>query len=396
MKRRWTLFLLLVMLLTACGSLDSDKQPADTSLQTVSDNQTNSGATNEDTAQNNSSAKTKKSKRKTSSKNSDKLAVHFIDVGQGDSALITMGSHAMLIDAGDNSMGTTVQLYLQKQGITSLDYVIGTHPDSDHIGCIDVVIYKFDCKTILMPDCTNDTATYRDVVNSMKSKGYKAVHPKVGTKYSLGDASFVITGPVKKYKETNDNSISLRLTYQDTSFLFMGDTTEDTEPDVMSQTKNLRSDVLKIAHHGSKYSTTEEFFARVNPTWGVISCAEDNHYGFPSARVLNLLRSSGTKVFRTDEQGSLVATSDGSEINWNASPSTTWKAGENKQSSTNKSSAKRQTSTTNKSTTPAGKSPGQAEYVLNTSTKKFHKSTCRYISQISAKNKEYSTKTKKF
>ena len=153
----------------------------------------------------------------------------------------------MLIDAGDNSKGTAVQLYLKKQGITSLDYVIGTHPDSDHIGGLDVVIYKFDCKNILMPDCKNDTATYRDVIDSMKSKGYKAVHPKTGTKYSLGDATFTITGPVKKYKETNDNSISLRLVYQDTSFLFMGDATADTEPDIIAHTKNLRSDVLKVA-----------------------------------------------------------------------------------------------------------------------------------------------------
>lgn len=393
MKKQWTFFLLCIILLTGC-SISSNTATENTKKTTDISSQGNADTDSETADITSSTKETGKSRKKSSSK-SGNLIVHFIDVGQGDSALITFGSHAMLIDAGDNSKGTAVQLYLQKQGIASLDYVIGTHPDSDHIGGLDVIIYKFDCKKILMPDCSNDTATYRDVLDSIKSKSYKTVHPKVGNTYSLGDAAFTITGPVRKYQETNDNSISLRLTYGDTSFLFMGDTTADTEQDVITHTKNLRSDVLKVAHHGSKYSTSEKFLAKVSPAWAVISCAENNHYGFPSARVLNLLRSSNIKVFRTDEQGSLIATSDGSSIHWNASPSTTWKAGENTQSSSekeaisNSSTQKQQNTTKEKELSTKTENQNNITYIINTNTKKFHNPSCHYTKEMTAKNTEY-------
>lgn len=402
MKRNWIILLFCTILLTGCSI--SSEPVSNNTEQTQDISSQKNGESDIETseyspADKKSSKKQSGSGTKTSAK-SGKLEVHFIDVGQGDSILITIGSHAMLIDAGDNTEGTAVQLYLNKQGIKSLDYVIGTHPDSDHIGGLDVVIYKFDCKKILMPDCQNSTTTYRDVLDSMKSKGYKAVHPKTGEKYSLGDASFTVIGPVRKYKETNDNSISLRLVYQDTSFLFMGDTTADTEPDVMAQTKNLRSDVLKIAHHGSKYSTTEEFFERVQPEWAVISCAEDNHYGFPSARVLNLLRSSHTKVFRTDEQGSLVAESDGSSIRWNASPSTTWKSGENTRPSSGKTTGEKTSNADTKRNTDAAAKKEQsvqakdATYIINTNSNKFHKPDCGSVKQMSENNTEYTKESR--
>lgn len=369
MKKLWITFLLCIAMLTGCTSLQTEN--TNTPNAQTEDSSLKEGSSSSDTDASYTENKKKKSSKK-SSKNTQELSVHFIDVGQGDSALIMIGSHAMLIDAGDNSMGTTVWRYLQKQGITSLDYVIGTHPDSDHIGGLDVVIYKFNCKKILMPDCSNDTETYRDVIESMKSKGYKAFHPKLHQTFSLGKATFCITGPVDKYEETNDNSISLQLTYQDTSFLFMGDVTSDTEPEILANNKNLQSDVLKVAHHGSKYSTTEEFLEEVSPAYAVISCAKDNKYGFPTAKVLNLLRSSGVKLYRTDEQGSLIAKSDGSKISWSASPNEDWIVGEN--------------------TTSA--SQQGVTYIVNTNTDKFHKTTCRFTEDISDKNRMTTAKSK--
>lgn len=369
MKKLWLTLLLCIAMLTGCTTLPVE----DTGLQNT---QTEESYSKENESSSDTSTSYSESRKKHSSKkgakNTQELSVHFIDVGQGDSALITLGSHAMLIDAGDNSMGTTVWHYLQNQGITSLDYVIGTHPDSDHIGGLDVVIYKFDCQKILMPDCTNDTETYRDVIESMKSKGYKAVHPKLHQTFSLGEATFRITGPVNKYEETNDNSISLQLTYQDTSFLFMGDVTADTEPEILAHNKNLKSDVLKVAHHGSKYSTAEAFLEKVSPAYAVISCGKDNKYGFPTARVLNLLRSFGVKLYRTDEQGSLIAKSDGSTIWWSASPNEDWVAGEN---------------------TTSAATQG-VTYIINTNTRKFHKITCKFTNDISDKNKVTTAKSK--
>ncbi len=316
-------------------------------------------------------------------KTSSKLLVHFIDVGQGDSILITQGKHAMLIDAGNNDKGTTVQLYLKKQGLTSLDYVIGTHPDADHIGGLDVVIYKFDCKKILLPDCTSNTATYRDVLSSMKSKNYTATHPAAGQKFSLGKAQFTITGPVQKYNSTNDNSLSLRLTFMQSSFLFTGDVTQNAEPDLIAKNKTLQADVLKIAHHGSKYSTTSAFLTAVSPKYAVISCAEGNSYGFPCARVLNLLRKNHVKTFRTDEQGSIVATSNGQTISWNTSPSTSWKAGESTKQHT---TSNRQTKKSSSNTNTSKKIDKNASYVINTSTKKFHLPSCYSVKKMSVAN----------
>ncbi len=255
--------------------------------------------------------------------------VHYIDVGQGDATLITCNDKAMLIDAGENDQGTKIQNYLQKQGITKLDYVIGTHPDSDHIGGLDVVIYKFDCGTILLPDYQKDTKTYDDVINTMKNKNYSNTLPNVGDTYQLSDANFTIIAPNNySYGDTTNNySIGIILKYGDTSFLFTGDAENEAEEDIVANGIDISADVYQVGHHGSSSSSTELLLNAVNPEYAVISCEEDNKYGHPQAEVLNYFRERGTKVFRTDEQGTIVATSDGKNITFNCAPSDTWKSG---------------------------------------------------------------------
>lgn len=259
----------------------------------------------------------------------DKLTVHFLDVGQGDCVLITCGEHAMLIDAGDNSMGTTVELYLRKQNIKKLDYVIGTHPDADHIGGMDVIIYKFDCDTIILPDFEKNTATYRDVIDTINNKNYKITRPAAGKTYSLGQSEFTVISPVSDDYGDNANnySVGIRLTYGDTSFLLAGDAEEEAEEDMLDSGQELKADVFKASHHGSRTSNTEEFLEAVNPEYAVISCGENNKYGHPHAQTLNTLRAMGIKVFRTDEQGAVIIKSDGKELTFNCSPSESWKAG---------------------------------------------------------------------
>lgn len=262
---------------------------------------------------------------------SGKLTVHFIDVGQGDATLIQCGGRSMLIDAGNEWHGTAVQNYLEKQGVTRLDYVIGTHPDADHIGGLDVILYKFDCGTVLLPDVTNDTRAYDDVVQSMKSKSYRITPPVPGDTYTLGSASFTILAPNGDYgSELNDWSIGILLQNGSNRFLFTGDAGETAETDMLANGIDISADVYKAAHHGSRSSTSDAFFAAVNPTYSVISVGDGNTYGHPSAEVLNKFRSAGTQVFRTDEQGTIVAASDGTDITWNASPSGSWRAGEPK------------------------------------------------------------------
>lgn len=256
------------------------------------------------------------------------MQVHFIDVGQGDATLVTCDNEAMLIDAGDNSKGTTVQLYLKKQEIEELKYLVLTHPDADHIGGADVVVSKFAIDTVFMSDFTKDNKTYNELIAALDYKRLKWSTPNVGNTYSLGSAEFTILAPNASYSDPNNSSIGLLLKNGETSFLFTGDAEEEAEYDILANGLDIACDVYKAGHHGSKTASTKAFLNEAAPTYVVVSCAEDNSYGHPHAEPMNNFRSMGMKVFRTDEQGSIIATSNGAEITWNMAPSESWKAGE--------------------------------------------------------------------
>ena len=256
------------------------------------------------------------------------LEVHFIDIGQGDCTLIMCGGHAMLIDAGDNDKGTTVQLYLKKRGIESLDYLVLTHPDADHIGGADVVLTKFDVDTVFMSYFEKDTKTYEDVVQALDYKNMTWQTPELGDSYALGDAFFTILAPNDLYEDANNASIAVLLQYGETKFLFTGDCEEEAETDILENGMDIQADVYQVGHHGSRTASSQDFMDAVEPTYAVISCGEGNDYGHPHAEVLNRMRQMGIKVFRTDEQGSIVAVSDGKDISWNCAPSETWQTGE--------------------------------------------------------------------
>lgn len=212
------------------------------------------------------------------------LQIHYLDVGQGDATLIICDGHAMLIDAGENDKGSSVWSYLKSQGIEELDYVIGTHPDSDHIGGLDVIIYKFRCGKVFMPDFVKDTRTYEDVIKAAENKNYRITVPKVGEKYTLGDAE------------------------------------EEAEKDIMANGIDIDVNVYKAGHHGSRTSSCDEFLVKVSPEYVVISCGENNSYGHPHAAIINYCISNHIPIFRTDMQGTIVLKSDGSNITWNMSP----------------------------------------------------------------------------
>ncbi len=256
------------------------------------------------------------------------MTVHYLDVGQGDCMLLACDGEYMLIDAGDNSKGTAVQNYLTKQGVKTLKYVIGTHPDADHVGGLDVILYKFDCETVMLPDISKDTKTYRDVLDTMDQKGYTNTLPAAGEEFMLGSASCMLLGPRTSYEDANNNSVVILVTHGTNKFLFMGDAEAEAEEDILRGGADVKADVIKVGHHGSRYSSSESFMQAVTPSYAVISCGEDNRYGHPHAKTLNALRAMGVEVFRSDEQGTIVAASDGSKITWNSAPSDTWKAGE--------------------------------------------------------------------
>ncbi len=332
----------------------------------------------------------------------DTLEVHYIDVGQGDSILIRQGDQSMLIDAGNNNKGTTVWSYLLHQNVDHLTYAIGTHPDADHIGGMDVVLYKIDCDTVMLPACASDTKTYDELIQTIGQREQTVITPKQGQIYTLGKASFqILTDTDKDYGDnTNDYSLAFRLTFGDTSFLFTGDAEKAAEQDMIASGLTIQSDVFKAAHHGADTANTEDFLTAVHPTYCVISCGEGNSYGHPRAGVLNQLRAMGVKVFRTDEQGTIVATSDGSTITWNASPSESWQAGEptgSAKGSRPEGTGSVDTDNVDNNGVATDTSDGSAEqgdYILNANTKKFHRPTCASVKRMSETNKVVSTQSR--
>lgn len=247
-----------------------------------------------------------------------KLTVHFIDVGQGDGILIQQGTKNMLIDAGTNEDEKLMVNYLNKQGIKKLDVVIGTHPHEDHIGGMDAVIKNFSIGAIYMPKVTNTTKTFEDVLTAIKAKGLKVNAPTAGSTFKLGDATCTILAPNgSQYEDLNNYSLVIKVTYGTKSFLFTGDAEAISEKEMINKKYNLKADVLKVGHHGSSSSTSADFLKAVNPTFAVISMAKGNDYGHPHKETMALLKAKSIKVYRTDECGTIIATSDGKTIAFN-------------------------------------------------------------------------------
>lgn len=265
------------------------------------------------------------------------LQVHFIDVGQGDSILLSYedqdGNTAYaLIDAGDNDKGTTVQKYLMEQGVEKLDYLFLTHNHADHIGGADVIISKFDVDHVYMSADPADSKTYRDVIDALKYRSYKWEVPEEGQTMMLGAAELSVLASPSGNKNLNNDSIVVKATYGDSSFLFMGDAEFEEEEELLQMFADVDAtldvDVLKAGHHGSYTASSSEFIAEVTPQWTVISCGMDNEYGHPHNTSLYNFADYESDLFRTDIQGTIVCTTDGVEYNWNLEPTENWKCGD--------------------------------------------------------------------
>lgn len=246
----------------------------------------------------------------------NRLIVHYIDVGQGDSILIQVNSKNILIDSGPYENRNNVVKYLKEQQIKTLDFVIATHPHEDHIGGMAAVINNFKVSSFYAPKVTTNTETFENMVSALKKHNLNITVAKPGLNLDLGNnTTCQFIAPIKNYyTDLNNYSAVLRLTYKDNSFLFMGDAQKLSEEQILNKGFNVSCDVLKVGHHGSSTSTSEVFLSKASPKIAIISCGKNNVYGHPHSETLEKLKSKKITVYRTDKDGTVIISSDGKNI----------------------------------------------------------------------------------
>ncbi len=241
------------------------------------------------------------------------FAIHFIDVGQALSVLVTCDGASMLYDGGNVADGSLVVSYLQSQGVERLEYVFCSHAHEDHVGGLAAALAVFPAGRVYAPVTEASTACFADFVSYTQRQGLAVEVPAVGDTWALGSATVQLLGPLQDYDDTNDSSLVLRIDYGETGFLLTGDMEADAERDLVEAGAPLDVDVLQVGHHGSDTSTCYLFLNAVLPEIGVISVGEGNSYGHPHEEPLSRLRDAGVDVYRTDLSGTITVSSDGAD-----------------------------------------------------------------------------------
>ncbi len=327
----------------------------------------------------------------------EQMEVHFIDVGEGDSTLIKCGNEAMLIDAGTPDKGTAIRLYLKKQEIGHLKYLLLTHSDKDHIGGAASVVSNIKIDNIFMCRYEKDNDVYLNLINEINYKNMTWTTPDVGTELTLGDANITVIAPNREYDNPNDSSIGVIIRHGEDSFIFTGDAETPAEEDIVNNGLDLTADVYKAGHHGSRTASSDAFLDKINPEYAIISCETDNKYGHPHFEVLEKFKNRGIKLYRTDKQGTIIAYSDGKDIAFNIDPSEDWEPGtiveSDESASTQVKEAFAEASLappeeTDSRIIPEVEDKPEITYVLNTNTKKFHYPSCDSVNDMKEKNKQ--------
>ena len=246
------------------------------------------------------------------------LSVYFFDVGQGDCELICCEGVNVLIDGGEAEYAKKVESYLKDCGVEQIDCYILTHPHSDHMGASSYLIDRFPVSRILTTSFSElnvpTTMVYENFLSSAAASGAEVLNVRGGQSFSVGALSFSVLSPLLETDDYNDMSITVRVSYKNVSFLLMGDASVAVEEQILAQNVPLRSDVLKVGHHGSSNSTSPAFLEAAAPEYAVISCGQNNPYGHPDSITVSRLKNAVTNIYRTDIDGTVQFYSDGKKL----------------------------------------------------------------------------------
>ena len=360
-----------VLVLQTSGQSESGEHVAQAA---TTQSGTGAAAVNAGTGQTGGGAGTAQAAGNTGTTQAGTLTVTWLDVGQGDAAVIQCGGQSMLIDGGKPEKSSYIYAWLQQHGLSYLDVIVATHVDADHIGGLSGALNYASVGTAYCPVTTGTTETFQSFVKFLAQRGKQITVPTAGETFALGGAQVQILGPLHRAEDSNDNSIVLKVSFGATSFLFTGDAERAEEQDLLNAGVNLQSTVLKVGHHGSDTSTSYPFLRAVAPQYAVISVGAGNSYGHPTEAVLSRLRDAGVTTFRTDMQGEITAVSDGQTINFSTAKNAAAIAWANAGGGNADGAA------------GAGTTAGS--YVLNTNSHKFHLPGCPSVDTISPKNRK--------
>lgn len=245
------------------------------------------------------------------------FALFVLDVGKADCLLVECGDFTLLVDGGTADRGEEITAFLHRRGIQRIDLMVNTHPDKDHIGGLAEVLFEYPVSAYWTPRLPDklipDSEEYKQVQAALKSLDIAVEYPRAGDRLSLGSLAVDVLAPTTAGKSANDSSLVLRLTFGETRFLLMGDAEKDEEKSLLDSGADLRAQFLKVGHHGSKTSTTQAFLNAVQPSFAAISVADDSN-GLPKKSVLERLARMGAAIYQTDVFGTLLFTSDGTNI----------------------------------------------------------------------------------